>query len=268
MSPDTVVLEVAVAKIDLADMEKFERLWRQLDTSSIPLAQRKSLDQNGIRVALCSSHVPAELHEILEPTPIDESTLSSWQIQLFKKGLLKPLSKFLLHDGIQNRRGEVHPVPVSDSFEEASWVLRQGDRKTVGAGTNVRAVIEVKTYPKGDGTVRLVCTPTLHLGDARRQIGVSQQNFAYETAQDKQRLNDLAFEACLRSGESMMVAPTSDLGDLGGLFFGLGPQAMVSEGDPDSRTFRVLMVRLLQTQMDDLFKSPSVAEKLTTTSID
>lgn len=262
MLPGSVMLETAVIKIDDAEMESFDQLWQQIDTSPLSLQDRRVLDQNGIRAGVIASHVPAELHQLMEPIPIDESTLDSWQQQLFDKGLLKPEPRLLLHDGIQNRRGESHPVPVSDFLKNASWIVEVGDRKTAGASENVRAVIEVKTFPKGDGTVRLVCTPALHIGQPRTQIGIQQQGFAYETAQEKKLLKGLRFEACLRSGESLIVAPTADLGDLGGLFFGSGPEAN------ENGNYRILMIRLLQTQMDDLFDAAPDLEELTTTFVD
>ncbi len=263
MLPDSVMLEIAVVKIDREEIESFDKLWHQIDTSPLSLNDRRVLDQNGIRAGVVSSHVPAMLHKLMAPIPIDESSLDSWQQQLFDKGLLKPEPRILLHDGIQNRRGESHPVPVSDYLTHASWIVEVGDRRTAGASDNVRAVIEVKTFPKGDGTVRLVCTPSLHIGQPRTQIGIQQQGFAYETAQEKKLLKELKFEACLRSGESLMIAPTSDLSDLGGLFFGGG----VAEQGEDG-TYRVLMLRLLQTQMDDLFDVAPDLDELTTTFVD
>lgn len=268
MLPDSVVLEVAVAQIDLDQLDQFDHLWNRIDTGVLSLHDRRVLDQNGIRVGVLSSHVPAELHELLAPIPVDESSLNPWQEQLLEKGLLKPQSRFLLHDGIQNRRGETHPVPVSQFWEQTSWVVHSGDRKSVGAGENVRAVVEVKTFPKGDGTVRLICTPTLHIGLPRTQIGVSQQAFAYETSQDKKQLSDLKFEACLRSGETLIVAPTSDLGDLGKLFFGADPGLAEVANDGSPQTYRILMLRLLQTQKDDLFDADTGIDELTTTFTD
>ena len=268
MPADSVVLEIAVATMEQADLSKYKGLWREIDTSCVRLDQRKVLDQNGIRAGIISSHIPASLQQMLEPDPIDEESLDSWQSQLFEKGLLKPKPKVLLHDGIQNRKGESHPVPVSQTLPEASWIVKNGTRNTAGAGTQVRAVMEVKTYPNGDGTVRIVCTPTLHLGQPRPQIGVSQQAFIYENSQDKQLLDELSFELCLRSGESAIIGPTSDLGDLGALFFANPNRSEIESDASDNGSFRFLMVRLLQTQMDDLFESGPVKEKLSSTSFD
>lgn len=265
MLPDSVMLEIAVVKIERSEMEGFDKLWKQLDHSPLSLRSRKRLDQNGLRAAVVSSHVPAELHRLMEPVALDESKFDQWQQQLFDKGLLKPEPRILLHDGIQNRRGESHPVPVSGYMPHASWVVEVDQQRIAGASENVRAVFEVKTYPKGDGTVRLVCTPGLHIGQPKTQIGIQQQAFAYETSQEKKLLKSLKFEACVRSGESLIIAPTSDMADLGGLFFGSEIDTQLQSNDG---SYRVLMVRLLQTQMDDLFDSSPELDDLTTTFVE
>ena len=265
MLPDSVMLEIAVVKIDRSEIQRFDELWNQIDTGSLSLSERRILDQNGVRVGVVPSHIPADLHALMAPIPVDQESLNSWEEQLFEKGLLKPEPRILLHDGIQNRRGEVHPVPVSGWLNQASWIVEVGDQRIAGASDNVRAVMEVRTFPKGDGTVRLVCTPALHIGQPRTQIGIQQQGFAYETAQEKKQLRELKFGACLRSGETLLVAPTSDVSDLGGLFF--GPPDEVVEGEGDG-TFRILMLRLLQTQRDDLFDAESDRDELTTTFVD
>ena len=269
MSPDSVVLEVAVARIDLDRGADFNRLWSEIDTSTIPLANRKRLDQNGIRAGTISSQLPAVLQSLLEPRPIDVDSLSGLQKQMHEKGILEPDPRYLLHDGIQNRSGEIHPVPVTRVLPTASWTLKSEAGQSVGAGEHVRGFIELMTYPNGNGTVRLVCTPCLHLGQPKTQIAVQSQRFVYETATDKKQLDDLSFETQLKSGQTLILAPTSDMGDLGGLLFGSAvADRIASNTSNTSRSFRILLVRILQTQMDDLFAPVESKEKLTTATLD
>ena len=70
------------------------------------------------------------------------------------------------------------------------------------------------------------------------------------------------------SGESLVLAPTADVEDLGELFFGA---AQSEANHRDSRlsespaaSHRLLLVRIVQTQMDDLFNDSRFVEKLTT----
>ena len=268
MTPDTVVLEVAVAKVARKDMAWLDDLWHEMDTSAIAIKHRKLLDQNGLRAGLVSDHIPSMLQQILAPKPIVIEELNDLEKQLHEKGMLQPEPVYLLHDGIQNRSGEVHPVPVSQTIPEKSWLVKAGGKTIAGAGTMVRGFIEVETFPKGDGTVRLVCTPALHLGEPKTQIGVKQNSFVYETAQDKQLLRELKFDICLRNGESLIVGPTSDLQDLGQLFFGSTSMLETKDQSESDDSIRIMLVRLMQTQMDDLFDPEAIRDKLSTTSFE
>ena len=64
------------------------------------------------------------------------------------------------------------------------------------------------------------------------------------------------------------MAPTADVADLGKLFFGAAqsgfdqPESVPSESQAVSH--RLLLVRIVQTQMDDLFNDSRFVEKLTT----
>ena len=269
MSPDSVVIEVAVARIELDRREDFEQFWNEIDTSTIPLANRKRLDQNGIRAGVISSQLPAVLQSLLEPQPIDVDSLSGMQKQMYEKGILEPEPRYLLHDGIQNRSGETHSVPVTSVLPNASWTINNESSQIVGAGEHVRGFIELLTYPNGNGTVRLVCTPCLHLGEPKMQIAVQGEGFIYESTSDKNQLEDLRFESSLKSGQTLILAPTSDMGDLGGLLFGSAvADRIASNTSNTSRSFRILLVRILQTQMDDLFAPVELKEKLTTATLD
>lgn len=269
MSPDSVVIEVAVAKIDLDRMADFEQFWSEIDTSSLKLEERKRLDQNGIQAGVISSHLPAALQSLLEPRQVDFDTLSGLEKQMYEKGILQPEPRYLLHDGIQNRGGETHSVPISGVMPTASWTIKTGSREIIEAGEHVRGFTELMTYPNGDGTVRMVCTPCLHLGQPKMQIAVQEDGFVYESAADKKQLDELRFETTLKSGQTLILAPTGDMADLGGLLFGSPvDDSNLQQSASDPGAFRILLVRILQTQMDDLFAPEQQKEKLTTANLD
>ena len=82
------------------------------------------------------------------------------------------------------------------------------------------------------------------------------------------QVDDLKFEVTLRSGESIVIAPTKDVTDMGKLLFGNSDIAAEADAAvvPSSHpTHRILLVRVVQTQMDDLFSQSNLIEKLTTT---
>ncbi len=263
---DAVGLEFGIAEIDSATTESFEELWRLLDQQALPLDLRKRLDQNGIRAAIMSTRPPRVLHELVGEKQIIVSELTPLEKQLYKKGLLRPQKRMVAHERISNREGQTHPIVVSETHPQVSWIIRSGDKQTAGSGENVRGLITLTTFPQGDGSVRIVLIPEIHHGRARHQIGVAERSFLLHAGQTVNQIEDLKFEVTLRPGESIVIAPTADVADLGKLFFG-SDQKPNNLGIEDRAVFahRMLMIRVVQTQLDDLFDSGNKIEKLTTT---
>lgn len=263
MAIDAVGLEVGVAQLDTDQAETFETFWNSLDQQELPLELRKLLDQNGLRVAIMSPQPPATLQDLVDPKPIKVDELTDFEKQLHANELLKPAPRMITHDLISNREGQSHPVAVGETQAEASWIVRNGDKQTPGAEKSVHGVIAVTTYPQGDGSVRLIVRPELHHGESRSRIGAGENSFLMESAQAVTPIHDLQFSVTLRSGESLVVAPTRDVAELGKLFFG---SSMPQELDSPKALpmHRMMLVRVVQTQMDDLFSRSNLGEKLTT----
>ena len=270
IAPDAVGMEVALAQLDSRQKDDFELFWNQLDQQALPLELRKRLDQNGLRVAVMASSPPTILHQLIDPPPILPQNLNSLEKQLYLKGLLRKKQRMISHDRISNREGELYSIPVSDIHPQFSWNIRNGDMETPGAGEAVRGGINITTFPQGDGTVKLMFEFEIHHGRARPQI--AERSFFKENRQTIHRIRDLKFEIVLLSGESIVLAPTADVTDLGALFFGAAPSgADRSDSDPKLPPVpfhRLLLVRIVQTQMDDLFNDSRFVEKLTTTFAD
>lgn len=259
LSPDAVALELALAQIGESRVEQLEKLWQRLDQQEVPLAARKVLDLNGLRVAVIPAQMPAELGDILRPIEIEVDDLDEWQEELLEQGLLEPASPLKLHTKMQKRSGETSPVATSDVWPQQSWIVRNGDQHTVGVGQDVQGAWNVTAFPKGDGSVRLRLVPQIKHGVARPRIGVEEENFLFKTSQTELKLHELAVEVTILPGETVIVGPTSDLKDLGRLFFRPGSRMKVDdfrhskeESVPELEQ-RVLLIRLVQTQLDELF---------------
>ncbi|MDG1874783.1 MAG: hypothetical protein P8J27_12790 [Mariniblastus sp.] len=284
MAVDAVGLELGVAQLDVKQADHFDSFWNLLDQQEFPLELRKLLDQNGLRIAVMSSHPPPTLNELVGPPKIDPESLSEFEKALHAKGLLRPASRMVTHERISNREGQAHEIVTSDTQSETSWIIHQEDSKTVGTGKLVRGVMSITTFPQGDGSVRLVIQPQIHHGQVRPRIGVGQRSFLVESGQFVVPINALKFETTLRAGESLVIAPTRDVAELGSIMFGnnLASNDTLRENEVDEFKLvqsikpsnsqpqplhRILMVRVVQTQMDDLFSTSNVGEKLTTNSI-
>ena len=263
---DAVGLELGIAQLDSHQSESFEQLWSLLDSQALPLKLRKRLDQNGIRAAVMSSSPPSILHTLVEDQPIVKSELNEFEKLLHAQKVLRPKERMIAHERISNREGQAHPITISELHPQVSWAIRSGDRQTIGTGEFVRGVIAIKTFPQGNGSVRIVFTPEIHHGKPRHQIGVAERSFLHRQGQTVLQVKELEFDVTLRPGESIVVAPTADIDDAGKLFFGsyASDEEQKVEGRPFP-THRMLLIRVVQTQMDDLFSDANTAEKLTST---
>lgn len=260
MAPNSVAFELAVAQIPADRVGELESVWGELDHQEIDLSIRQRLDQNGLRAAVIPARIPAELETLLRPVALAPEGLDKWQQELERQGLLESAHPLVFHTRAQRRAGEPYLVATSGAWPEQSWVVRIDGQQTPGVGENVQGVWEIEATPRGDGSVRVKLTPVIHHGDVRPQIGVEEGNFLFQSRQTELRLDELAIQSSLLPGETLLVGATADLSDLGQLFFRpskrikpddfrlIAESEIVPQGEQ-----RFLLIRLVQTQLDDLF---------------
>lgn len=241
-------MEVAITQVDHDQDELLEKMWHQLDQQSIPLETRQILDANGLRAGVLSPQATIEFVELLADKEIDTSGMKTWQKQFYaQQG--NTTQRKILHQRIQNDIGELHMVPLSDTAATASWAVTTKRSRFAGQGENVRAFAEISTYPKGDGRVELEILPQLRFGEVRPTIDVAEGTFYIKPQQSIKSIEDLRLSIHVRPGETVVVGPTSQLVDLGDLMFG--------NGDRIDFWHRLLLVRVVHTQHDDLFEIQS-----------
>jgi hypothetical protein len=267
MPPDSVALEMALVQLDDSQTADFEEFWQILDQQEVELSMRQQLHLNGIRIAVMASHAPSELHQLLKPRPVEFQDLDLVGQQMAEKDLVPPQPRLVIHQRVTNRHGEIFPLQTSEIHPQFTWDVRHDTMRSVGSGNAVRGIMEIRSMPQGDGSVRLRLMPTIHHGDVKPTISVAEKSFVFDSSQTINRLNELLFDVTLRAGETVVIAPTEDVSeersDLGNLFFGLPD---VPQRKSSRLTHRVLMVRVVQTQLDDLFGNSGVQEKLATPS--
>ncbi|MEM7781820.1 MAG: hypothetical protein AAF623_00470 [Planctomycetota bacterium] len=268
---DAVGLELAVVRIDEDQLSDFEEFWSVLDEQEIPLVDRKKLDANGIRIGVMSSNPPAIFQTLVEPRAIQTSELKSYEKQIHDRGMLEPRKRMVEHRQISNREGQAYLIPTSGLKMETSWTIADQDHQSVGSGELVQGHYSITTYPSGDGSVNLVLRPEIHHGETRSRIGVAERNFRFEETQTIEAIDELKLKLALRLGESVVLAPTEGLSfttqfesnTLGEVLFSpLDDPNLLGEVEP---VHQFLVVRISQTQRDDLFSSNEQFKKLTTT---
>ena len=165
-------------------------------------------------------------------------------------GLLDPVSRLLLHQRVSKPSGEIYPVGTSDLHDHVEWVVNQVDQQVSGEADLARAFFDITTYPNSDGSVTLKLNPVIRHGEEIQRIGVAAGSFVMDRGQRQISLDEVGFTIPLRSGQTVIIAANDPFHDHGPTYGRLGPLLLGSE-NPDET--RLLLVRLVQTQMDDLF---------------
>ena len=248
MPPNSVACLVSVVKLNKNQGERFDRIWPELDQQAVGLVQRRAWDANGLRIALAPAQLPGELRTLLEEDlATDENKLEKIdglesKIAEAQNGQTSSTWRMTL------REGNAKSIAVSPPHEAASWVIESGSKQTAGAGTRVTALMQLTAFPKGDGTTKIVLRPLIKHGEPHSRFGVLNNSLTLETSQTEVLLDQLRVEASLKPGQTMIATCIPQSAEFGQLLFG-NPEQL------ESGERRVLLIRLVQTQQDDVFKN-------------
>jgi hypothetical protein len=248
LPPDAVVLDLAFASLKAGDNETYSTIWNAADEQPLPADLRKSLATNGLRVGIFGQNLPTQLVTLLDAKPNLLETLSSGESgELDLDGCRRQLPIRAGHRSIINISQVLPnlPVLISDDGHVHGQQL-----------VNARCVLSLKSYPLGDGRVKLVLTPEIEHGEPKTRWTGSEGMMIQQTAQDRLTLDRLRWEVVLRPGESLLVGATSDQKGLGEYFF-----TQTNSGNTKNRLF---VLRFSQTQFDDLFAHEQTSAPLAT----
>ena len=197
-----------------------------------------------------STRAPAEFHNLLEPYVPDPDSVDVAARPLALAGKLDPISRLLIHQRISNQDGEVYPVGTSDMYEELAWAVFHNEHIEEGRAERARCFFDVTTFPNSDGTATLKLVPVIRHGKEVPRIEVAEGAFVMDRGQRRTNLDEIGFEVPLRTGQTLIVAANSRFFSTDSPSDQLGPRLL---GSARSDQTRLLLVRLVQTQMDDLF---------------
>ena len=114
----------------------------------------------------------------------------------------------------------------------------------------------LRCYPNGDGSVELQLTPEIEHGETKPRHYGDGGLWQVRVGQEVEAMTSMVSRLTVTPGQTVMVSCTSDRKGLGGRFF---------SGD-DSRS--VLLLRLAQTQLDNLFAPDRASAPIASTRAD
>ncbi len=249
LAPDAVALDVAFVRLPAADLERYEAIWTTADEQHFPAELRRDLTTNGLRVAVVGQDLPAPLREqldakrnVLEENSEDIDT-SDLEIGGGKRHL-------------QIRAGRRTKILASKTYPSLAVLVSQEGQVRGDQLRQAQCLWALKSYPQGDGRVKLELTPEIEHGEMKTQWAGSEGSFMQRLGRDRLVLDRLRLDAKLAPGEWLVVSTTRDLKGLGEYYFA------ETVGGTLDRTF--LLIRLAQTQQDDLFTPAQTSAALVT----
>jgi hypothetical protein len=245
---DAVVLDLAFAAIKEADDKTYAAIWNAADEQSLASELRRNLATNGLRVGIYGQNLPTQLVALLDAKPNLLETISSGD------------SGELDLDGgrrrLPMRAGHRSLINVSQMFPSLPVLISDDGQVRGQQLLEARCTLSLKSYPLGDGRVKLVLTPEIEHGQPKTRWMGSEGMMIQQTARDRLTLDRLQWEVVLRPGESMVVGATPEHKGLGEYFF--------TQSTGGTFHNRLLLMRFSQTQFDDLFAREQTSAPLAT----
>lgn len=249
MSSDSAVLEIAFVHLTPDDKEVEAATWRQLDEQAISLETRRGLASNGLRAAVAGTQLPQELRNLVERTtkelaqaPAGDDVTAAETASLSRQRRL------------QVRAGRRGKVVVSTTLPSISVLAKDNDGRVHGESyRDAQCLLSLKAFPEGDGRTRLQLTPEIEHGDLKNRWVPVDGALVQQVGKERQVYDRLQIDLHLAAGQTLVLGPTEDVSGLGQHFFTLT--------NPTPR-HTLLLVRLAQTQQDDLFQKEQKSAEL------
>jgi hypothetical protein len=247
MSRDSCVLDIFFVRFPLADDDANGPLWNEIDEQRLPGELRRQLAQNGFRVGLVGGQMPIRLAQMLELT---DKTIITGQCQEVRLSEMESAPPVVRHH-LQLPPGRRRQIVASGVYDKLSVLWPTPDGVCGESFAEAQGVLAVEAFPEADGRVRLEFVPEVHYGQFAPRIAGHQQAFRIKASRSQRAFDDMAFSLALTPGDMLVVSSFPDRpGSLGHRFF-----THLCEGRQEQK---LLVIRLSQTQHDDLFSPPDV----------
>lgn len=248
LPPGAVVLEVATVTAKLSQEELEEVVWSVVDDTSIDLDIRRDLWENGFRCSIASSQLPSSLEEMINEKRQEAKLMSAEGIMNngHSGGMLR----------LQCRNGKPKQIVMTKDYPQLSWIIDEDGYKKGESREMAQCVFRLRAFPKGDGRVQIDLVPEIHHGQPKPSFDVAAGSYATVMARDKVVFDQFKLSADLVLGRTLVVSCTPDALGLGSRFF--------TEPETKNSESKILLIRLAQNQIDDLFAPDQILSPIAT----
>lgn len=238
LSPDAVVLDVAFVHLPAADKKTYEATWGAADEQKFPPGVRDELATNGLRVGILGQELPPQLRELLD------AKTNIWE-ERSEDVAAGDLETAGANRHLQVRSGRRAKILASKTFPTLAVLLNEEGQVRGHQLSQAQCTLALKPYPRGDGRVKLDLTPEIEHGEMKVGWARGEGSLMQRMGRDRLVLDRLRIEAILSPGEWLVCSTSPDVKGLGEHYFS------ETAGGAVQRT--ILLIRLSQTQLDDLF---------------
>ena len=243
MAPGSVVLEVFSIRLPPGEPDLGSRVWEEVDEQHFPVEVRRKLEKNGFRAGILAGQIPPSLvatagferqAERRRRGPAGENRGPRDARAGYVAALADPAGQ--RYEIAASGVIEKMPVLVSEAGEIRGLTYEQA-----------QGIFALHVAPQPDGRVQLELVPEIHHGENRQHWVGDQAIFRLETGRPKRAFEELKLTAVLGPGAMLLLGSQPNRqGSLGHYFF------LESNGRDDRLDQKLILVRLCQTQHDDL----------------
>lgn len=248
LSPDSVVIETVLVRFPAHAEDELNQLWFSVDETVVDIADRKHLEDNGLRAGVLLGDIPEAIREKLQAdkagAPADAMEAA---------GLAADINT--LSRRLQCRAGRRKELQVRREIPDLISILSTIDGEHISGQTFERAssLFDLRVAPHGDGSASVRLTPEIQHGDVRQSFVSNEIGVRPELRREQRSWKDLAIDVRLDPRQILVVAATNPPKSVGGAFF-------LTQTADKSLERVVLLVRLAETQLDELF-APDMVEQ-------
>jgi len=244
MSSNSIVLDIYSVQMMPGDRAEYAQMWQWIDEQQIPASTRRALDRQGFRAGVVGSQIPGDLANFLQLEDKPAPTGSLMQTRQ-PSGMADPETP--QHRHLQVPPGEKRTITTSSLMPELSLLQRDPQGRVSGKTlTEAQTLFEFETEAQYGGHVSVQLVPIITHGEAVGQFSGDQGEIVYEMRKRREVFEAITMEATLSPGRMLLIGPTVDCtGTLAEHFF--------CDSDDATNTGKFFLIRLIQTQQDELF---------------
>ncbi len=237
MASDGALFEIAVVDVGDGAAGVEEELWREADEQFLPTEVRRRLAAAGIRCGSLGSQIPESIRKWLES--------QQTSVALDEKDGAAVLSDVPTQRRLQCRAGRPQFILACKPRPKLVVTNRVDGEATSEEFQDAACELRLKANPQGDGRVRLEVVAGIRHGNPRQRWVGDQGLFRLDNNRECRFFDDTKVEATLVPGQTLLWTAAAEEKGIGQAFFADDQAAGLRR--------KIILVRLAQTKLDDLF---------------